>query len=395
LKIQTLSIFEFSTPNTTFGENLQFSQTKLGRKIYLPIELIIKGNSGTKCSGLLDSGADLSIGTLSYLTKLFPQYTIDQLMNQLKPTNVKIQSYSSHSLDIAGVLELKIKLHGHSDCLPLNLYVVKDTGKLTPLILSLNDLADFNVQLSFSNTSEGKIPYLSRSGKQTIFSFYGTALEINYGFGYVKNLKTNQSTTVQFELPIYSPNLTGETVLISEDNVPYHTNQLGIQVIASTDDIELKGDLKIVKAKVTNLGEDFTGFITASIEAISDLIIVPAKKESFNQLKNKSLINEVRYYKYSIPNQPIVEINDNIEEINIPNSDLFLIDAYPNDEQDIQHNLDSINNDVASTKISLSEERHNIKPTHNSISIEEEAKFNDKKHTIQLGMVEVGDNMEE
>ena len=367
----------------------------IGRKLYIPCHFSLDNKVFYSAATMMDSGSDICIMQATYYYRLFPDKTAEYLTGKLLKTPLSLTSYTNHPINILGIAELYTKFTFNGTSQSINMYIVDTDPKMkskTPVIFSLAILSKFNIHMNFQDIDNISTPMLSINDPEykNIPSYYQTDHQLSICHGYVNRLMTRETNKVAFVIPPSSPLLPGDFVLVTQDQIPYQ-DQKQIKIFPSTSKIERIENENIAFALVENLSKNiFRGIILGSIEScVKRYHIKKVTHKNIRRIQklNLTLISECRppYELETAINQ--IELKENLilKHTGIVNKQLYQLSLnFPEHSPDLSNDL-AINNDVDDLSKSLTEERHNVKETTQSISEEELNKFYDPKYSVQLG----------
>jgi hypothetical protein len=370
---------------------IQTLDNDVGRKLYLPIKVSFLNTPFQRIGGLWDTGADISIIQSTYFLKLFKNIDKKRLLHNLDKSDFTLTSYTEHKIKVLGLAKVLVKINSQSETKSLDLYVVQTENEescKTPVIFSFKILSEFGLTMSFSNIENITVPNIYKEDIM-IPSYFSTDAQLSICHGYVKDLEPNEKRHVIFVICPVSPFLPGDSVLITQDSIPYIEHKQ-IILMPSTSTLEIIEEDLIAHGYVQNLGsERYTGGIKGSIENYNNNYEIQTIEHNTLMQDNVSLITECRP-KYEIE-QSVRKITlkrsigkisckNNIIDPKLYNLNVNFPEFSPN-----YSNPDCENNDVKDLSKSLSEEKYNINESTHPISQEELNKFYDKDKTIQLG----------
>ena len=370
---------------------VQNLDSNIGQKLYIPINVSFLDSPFKRIGGLWDSGADISIIQSSYFFRLFKDFKKEHLLQKLDKSNFTLTSYTEHKIKVLGLARVHVKINSQSPVKPLDLYVVQTTNEDTcksPVIFSFKILSEFGLTMSFNKMDDITIPNIY-NGEDMIPSYFSTDAQLSICYGYVEDLKPNESKHVYFVVSPVSPYLPGDCIMLTQDAIPYKEHKQ-IKLSPSTSKLEMVGEDLIAHGYVQNLGnKSYTGGIKGSLENYSKIYEIQTLEHNTLIKENVSLITECRP-KYELE-QTVYKITLKQKILNL-SSDESIIDPklynlnvnFPEFSPNYS-DPDCENNNVKDFSKSLSEERCNINESKKPISQEELNKFYDKNQTIQLG----------
>lgn len=376
---------------------IQKIQTEVGRKLYVPLQVSFMNTTPRRITSMVDSGSDISICQLEYFTKLFPEYSEDQLLKNLEKTEFTLTSYTNHRICIKGLATFNVKISPDAPSQPMDIFIVDSNNRKrnkSPVILSLAALSKFNININFTNIDGRPTPRLLKGNDEDsreLPSYYQTDAQLSIAHGYVDSLQPKESQHIYFVLPPSSPYLPGDFLIITQDFIPYE-DQKKIRIISSTSIVEVVDKEHIVQGFIQNHGhKTFSGIVLGSVDIIDNsfqLNNLSGKDRNHVKLSKISLISECYMSTNSREETKRIILEktpqDNFEDEQIVDNKLYSLDIrFPEQNEDLS-NADAVNNDVTDLNKSLSEERHDIKETSKELSKEELAEFEDPTKTIQL-----------
>ena len=354
----------------------------------------LTNNDYRSCTSMLDTGADLSICSFSYLKDLFPYFDDDEWDDMIQPTNISLKSYTGHKIPLLGTIDFKVKFDYKDKPQIIKLYIVKFQDRFQckhPVILSLTDFLNLNLIIKSLKADNYMQPivYKSNDLEQEIPSYFDTDENLNLAHAFLNDFKPKEITEIYFQLSPASKFLENDHVIISQDHIPY-SQHYNIKIFPSTSFVQRYRNKMSVIAKVQNVGPTtYNGAIQGYVDFIeqSQELTVINHISINSYIENKiNLLHEVSFLDSSIT--PIGEItllkniDDKIKTANI-DQNIFNLDF--NFAEDFIGNPDAINNDVKDPKYSLSEERDRVEESPITLTKEQEDSFLDDNETIQLG----------
>ncbi len=346
----------------------------IGRKIYIPCKLSFKDSIFKQAAGMYDTGADTCIMRFSYFSRLFPEYSKQDLLSLIKESNYEVSGITNRKIDVIGSVYISMFLQG-GPVLNIEFLIVDQFDQYpteSPFIIASRMQTLFGLIL-MPNSLENTIRVIQRNqyGNRIIDSSYVTELELNTAYGVVDTIFSMQTVKVNFVISKSSKYLIDDKVIVSQDKVPYNEMD-GLRIITTVTKIYYKEHQYVVNALVENLSsKTFSGVIKATIELFDKQYrLYPIKdsskhiKRSMKRLKTDkvSIISECR-----LPDDKEVSVKNIV--INEPlsfkkskiNSKCYKIDiSFPSHSPDLS-DYTAINNNVKDPNVSLTDERYPIK----------------------------------
>ena len=383
----------------------------LTKKLYLSCTASRPNQEGDyKMTGLWDSGSNISLVSRSYLGKIF-NFRYDEVECYLDEPDIKVSSYTNHTVELSGKIELLVRLGASNKHVPIIFYVVNDViNQVTPMIFGLSSLVDLGLSLQHHKTDNHTTPYFSIEGNtygdtMNPESHYLTDHEASLCYGKVQHLQPYEK---KFQR-VYIPHSFGVSEIM--------------EVIASSDFINpsINGDIEVYPTKSTlyldekksqlygqvmihNRGPNtvIDQEITCHFEDAGGYTIKDFDYESPEQLKKVYFLHEVLTenedsMKQDVEEQELNDVKVNelkidlstlpVDEhiVEIPTKLCLISQIFP-ESVDIPYNPSAVNNDTPQPGLSLSDYRSNIDEYLCELSEEEKAEFQDKKKTIQMGL---------
>ncbi len=368
---------------------------KYGCKLYIPMLINLINNDYRSSTSMLDTGADLSICSFSYLKDLFPYFDDEEWNDLIQPTKISLKSYTGHKIPILGTINFNVKFDYKDKPQIIKLYIVKFQNRLQckhPVILSLSDFLNLNLILKSLKINNHLQPVVyklkSNDFEEEVPCFYETDENLNIAHVYIDNLKPREITEIYFQLSPASKFLENDHVIISQDYIPY-SKHFDIKIFPSTSFVQRYRNKMSVIAKIQNIGSTtYNGVIQGYVDFVEpsqELTVINHISISSCMENKVNLLHDVSFLNSSII--PVGEItllkniDENIKSANIDQK-IFNLDF---NFGDTIGNPDAINNDVSDLKFSLSEERDSIEESAITLSKEQEESFLDDNECIQLG----------
>ena len=350
------------------------------KQAYLPFTLKFQDKS-IKTAALLDTGAAISVIEVSFLNKLFPSESEEDLIKRINPTNVQASSLT-HNINSLGSISVNIQLtHKHSSPVQIDLIVIKlENPPVCPIILGLFTYALFDLTLSFKSDNGKNIPILHTKNKEIVKLHYMSESELLEMNIKVRDLPPKHSTSALAILPNLFYGIEKEKILINAYN-HYISNDNFIEVTASTNNVSYNKKLNkwTTSAIITNYSPTFfTGTFCSSFEYIHNYDIIQITEETIKDPRINLLTNIYPSNKFT-DNHLTVDFQANVNKLDnlqqVPKK-LFKISAPTNN---------IINNGLTDLSKSLTETRSSLQLNGKFKTNSEKQCFLDKKNTIHIG----------
>ena len=374
---------------------LQTQFSNIGKKLHIITNIHTSLSKNLKqITLLLDSGAEVSICQLNYLMRLYPHIKKEQIISSLKESSIKLTSYTEDSIEILGSIDITIHFGESGKKKLVNFCVCNGPASAPGFLLGVDLISTLNMNIKFVTTGDIKTPQVSLDDDTYIPAFYLSDQEMTTTETYIEELMPNESRTVQFFIPVASSILSGDKILITNDNISVQNNA-EIQLISSSSDARFNPNYKqcIALAKLTNRGKTiFSGKITTNFENVSDCQINNLDHNTVNELEGRSLLLETnRFYDPHSSHTIDVSEFETTEILEELPTHVYNISVTSTPEMIIKEktyainnaNLEIINNGVKDLNFSKTEERYNIKQ--DTATTEELSKFFDPQKTVNIG----------
>jgi hypothetical protein len=394
LKITKIAHKNTKKPNLI----IQNISVDIGKKLYVPFYISYDNKKYVKIGSLIDSGSDIHLCQIHYLYRLFPGLSKKEIIEKIIPTTLSLTSYTSHTVKMYGLMKISIKFNENTPPQFTDMYIVDSTTKencKSPVIFSLGLLGRFNINMTFDKIDNESIPILSRyigSVKYSIDSFYCTDADLNITYGFTPGLEPGATEHIFFRVKPISPFLCGDSVLISQDQIPYHEYK-DLKIVPSTSKLEKHEDNLYAHAFVTNTGiKKYMGAIKASIDFCEMKIIdINVQNRAKLDKLNINLISECKLPSKNKRNKTKnkVYLNKNISntfcEQFVANPNIYKLDVNFPEFSPHLPNSKAENNDITTIGTSLTDERYPVKESEPFNNKELEPFYNNED-TIQLGL---------
>jgi len=292
------------------------------KKIYIPIYL-----NKFRVVGCVDSGSDLTLMHVSLYKKVFGR------LSKLESSDIcNITSFSSHTINVLGKMNYRIKLNPTHLGIPVEIYIVPDIPNVPSCLLGNNLLKSGLGLIAYSGSLESPWPEVLFKYPEVYNCkvYYETPIGA-YTCSTYCNLEPFETKEVQFELNSAAPVIRKDFVLITAEKWN------SINIIPSRSDLifDPEKDCYLASACVVNLSNNpICQTLTGKFELINEFTPIPISPENRIKLKmalkNNSLGREVldTHSSTSIKVPTITVHNINIQkggEVNI--SDLETADT--------------------------------------------------------------------
>ena len=251
----------------------------LGQKLFGKFFLCLPNQKSKPIYALLDSGADLSLISLNFLTKLLSESEITKYKRE---TKFQLESFSNHDVPIIYDIDLPFKTHVHGVLHTLSFSVYTEIGNY-PLLVGSNLMEQLGMILSYGSKPRAELANHSNSDFKSLYTHPSNAMTCSAYLTLEPN-ETKPITFIPHPLCYIQP---GETVLISEASHP------DILIIPTRYKAYTTRSHPFM-ASVTNLAQSpFKGKVHAIIETLDDTLFLNKEtaEEDFKQIQ--SLQNEL------------------------------------------------------------------------------------------------------
>ena len=192
------------------------------KKLYAKFDINYKGERG-RATALYDSGADISVISISYLKTLFPN-CYKNIIREIRPSSISVTGFGSNKIQIEGSIYLPLQFHKNDIRMKVQFLVLSSTVKTTtPVILGMNAITKFGLEQKHDNIDGFFQPYLSKviSGRNTrLYSSYLSDQHLFNGISKQMTLEKGQMHLIKVYINTFNSINIGTKVVTSQ---PIHT----------------------------------------------------------------------------------------------------------------------------------------------------------------------------
>ncbi|HCK04585.1 MAG TPA: hypothetical protein DHV86_07505 [Methylophilaceae bacterium] len=415
--ISNSSISSLISDSDTSKNKCFLIDTKIGSftsKLYLNFkasQFKYKSFGTRTLTAMIDTGSDSCLITRSYLGRAF-NMNFDEIECYLNKSKVKLYSFTNHSIEISGSIDLLVNIPLSDLQVKLKFLVVNDIGDcLSPLIIGLAALGQLNLCLEYRYfASRGKEPVLfsKTDDKQLCLSLFLSDSKLQELTGYVSKVKPGEKIFCPFYLEHFHGYGHNDDVLITEDKVAPNINPKFIEILPTKS--ILKFDHKTNKLKgmacVINHGPSliFDIFIKGTIEPISNYTLNQIDLSNIQNLTTVNFIHQSPNHVHHKFSEPLPVNSIKVKEIktsidlaeptllvsndvitSIPEHVYSIQTMFPSDST-IRPCPNTINNGMGNKVESLTDSRHKPLETHTTSDGKDTQAFNDPAQACQLGL---------
>ena len=354
------------------------------KKLYAKFDINYKGERG-RATALYDSGADISVISISYLKTLFPN-CYKNIIREIRPSSISVTGFGSNKIQIEGSIYLPLQFHKNDIRMKVQFLVLSSTVKTTtPVILGMNAITKFGLEQKNDNIDGFFQPYLSKviAGRNTrLYSSYLSDQLLFNGISKQMTLEKGQMHLIKVYINAFNSINIGTKVVTSQ---PIHTeNDESIIIDHALSTVRIDETGKYCLANVfINKVDDFTGKITVEIEHSSNFDTLPVTKENIKFLEDNK-INLI----HTVDRPGDTGVLD-YDYVLADEANIFSIQK-SKFAPDIGCDPNSMNNNVKNNHTALSDQRCPIIETPD-LSPKEMADFKNPQKCINLNMQPIDD----
>ena len=368
-------------------------KTSYNKKIYTEFSIISRGAKATAI-GLIDTGADVSVISKTYIRQLFP-HNYKDLFSRIRKIDCSVSGFGNSKIAIEGSLNLPLQFHNRDAIQSFQFLVLADTVKTNiSCLLGVKILTQFGLSVNISKKEGKNIPYVTkRIGNKFLYikSAYISDFEMFKCISNKVSLTAGEVSFIKVYLNSFTSFTTDSEVIISAplDNCD-NMEGLKIQTIKSSVYADKMGNKYSFCSVVNDSKKIFEGKIHCLVENFDDFELKPINHKTVKEMQSRNLNilcevdtgGDIIDYEYEICSSQ----NNSLGSHTTP-AQINLM-KFNNFGADIGCDPNAINNNTPNLNTSLSDSRCPI-PVSKDIPTEIEKLMNDKSRTVNLGMQEL------
>ena len=386
---------------------------KVTKRLYLKLELTfvdeVRSNFVT---ALVDTGADVNLINVNFLKRLFPNVDIDAKMEE---TSLKVQGFTGGDISLVGSIKICTRGHERLSYRELD-FLVYDLDNGFPIILGLKVLEHLSLNLIYKEHNKVKRPYLIHENPE--FGGLITSYHLSdFDCATCKltfELPPESSDVFTVSLPDYINLIQGDMILISDDFVGSEEDSR-FEVFETTSELQQNyytGTLEAAVQICNYTKKSLIKSIHLSFEVVNNCDAKEIDRFNVKNLKFSSLIvplsrDKIKFDNIAdsestdsdfqsaevlpFPHLFDVTLNNLLYLPNFPQNSFLLDTLFPQHNEFQYGDPLCVNNNAPNPDISLTDSRSSV-PAFDECTPELEAKFNDPKCTIQLGIQNFSDD---
>ena len=406
LKANTLPDPRYSWKPEDYQGTIKFMNTKKPsgpRKLYLNGLLEVNSRNFDKFSAMIDTGSDINLISRSYLGRLF-DLAPDGVEEIVRPSNLKITTYTQDQVQITGEMNICIKLNETDIGTTLKFYVVCDINQsVTAMIIGLKGMGELGLNIIHCRENNEIIPKLHhKKPKVNVESLYLSESGLQEVQSSIINLKPQEEKFVHFYFPHFFNIAQNDSIILSDDFVPFPLLNKSVSILPTRSVIKMDENCKYlygigyVKNNSNSFLTNFQLHGSAELGANYEFHEIDATK--LQDLEHTYFVHEIRgfsldselqdysSYHFEHYKAPEKSINNKVESI----------ESYFPDDPKYYADPKTINNGQENKNLAVSEERNNLDNILNSKEIPQEELhyFTNPETSVQMGQITYADNYE-